>query len=145
MPDERYKAMLPKPTRASAPFWEACDREELLLPSCRPCGRVFYYPRIACPLCGSRDLGWRKTSGRGRVFSPSRVHVSFYGDSWKSQLPYTVILVDLDEGPRMLSRLVGTDAGGVASGDRVEVAFTEIEGRKLPFFKRIIPIQEDMQ
>jgi uncharacterized OB-fold protein len=73
------------------------------------------------------------------------VHVSFYGDAWKSQLPYTVVLVDLDEGPRMLSRLVGTDAGGVASGDRVEVTFTDIEGQKLPFFKRIKPLQEDTQ
>ena len=59
MPDEQYKAILPKPTQASAPFWEGCDREELLLPSCRPCGHVFYYPRIACPSCGKAMGTWK--------------------------------------------------------------------------------------
>jgi uncharacterized protein len=144
MPETQYKAILPKPTRASAPFWDACDREELLLPRCQSCGHVFYYPRIGCPSCGSRDLGWHRSRGRGRIFTHSRVRVSFYGDSWKSQLPYTVVLVDLEEGPRMLSRLVGADAGDAASGDRVEVAFIEIEGRKLPFFKRSTAQQEEM-
>ena len=55
---------------------------------------------------------------------------------WESQLPYTPVLVDLDEGVRMLSRLIGPDRESVAVGDRVAVAFVEIEGHKLPFFRR---------
>jgi uncharacterized OB-fold protein len=64
------------------------------------------------------------------------VHASFYGPQWESQLPYTPVLVDLDEGVRMLSRLIGADRVSVAIGDRVVVAFVDIQGQKLPFFVR---------
>jgi uncharacterized OB-fold protein len=137
MQDAGLKAILPRPTAASAPFWEACNREELLLCGCEDCNALFYYPRIFCPRCAGRKLRWVPSRGTGRVFSHTRVDVSFYGSSWQSQLPYYVILVDLDEGVRMLSRLIGEDCELVRSGDRVEVAFAEIEGRKLPFFRRI--------
>ena len=133
---ENLIAILPTPTAASAPFWQACDRGELQLPHCLRCDRVFYYPRRYCPHCGSFELDTRKASGRGYVFSFTHVHVSFYGPQWESQLPYTPVLVDLDEGVRMLSRLVGPDRELVAVGDRVSVAFAEVQGRKLPFFRR---------
>jgi uncharacterized OB-fold protein len=133
---ENLIAILPTPTAASAPFWQACDRGELQLPHCLRCDRVFYYPRRYCPHCGSFELDTLKASGRGHVFSFTHVHVSFYGPQWESQLPYTPVLVDLDEGVRMLSRLVGPDRELVAVGDRVSVAFAEVQGRKLPFFRR---------
>lgn len=133
---ENLIAILPTPTAASAPFWQACDRGELQLPHCLRCDRVFYYPRRYCPHCGSFELDTRKASGRGHVFSFTHVHVSFYGPQWELQLPYTPVLVDLDEGVRMLSRLVGPDRELVAVGDRVSVAFAEVQGRKLPFFRR---------
>ena len=129
-------AILPTPTAASQPFWDACDRGELQLPHCLGCDRVFYYPRRNCPHCGSAQLDARKATGHGRVFSFTHVHVSFYGAQWESQLPYTPVLVDLDEGVRMLSRLIGPDRDSVSVGDPVAVAFVEIQGRKLPFFRR---------
>jgi uncharacterized OB-fold protein len=129
-------AILPTSTDASKPFWQACNSGELQLPHCMECDRVFYYPRRSCPHCGSTTLDARKSTGNGRVFSFTHVHVSFYGDKWKSQLPYTPVLVDLDEGVRMLSRLVGPDRDKVVVGDRVKVEFVEIEGQKLPFFQR---------
>jgi uncharacterized OB-fold protein len=70
------------------------------------------------------------------VFSFTHVGVSFHGPGWESQLPYTVLLVDLEEGPRMMSRLVGNDRDAVAGGDRVELVFVEIDGQRLPFFQR---------
>ena len=129
-------AILPTPTAASKPFWDACDRGELKLPHCQSCDRTFYYPRRNCPHCGSATLDTRKSAGKGRVFSFTHVHVSFYGSQWESQLPYTPVLVDLDEGVRMLSRLIGSDRETVAVGDRVAIEFVEIQGRKLPFFRR---------
>jgi uncharacterized OB-fold protein len=111
---------LPAMTAASKPFWDACQQERLLLPRCETCGRVFYFPRIHCPYCGSRALGWLQASGRGRVFSFTHVALSFHGSAWESQLPYTVILVDLAEGLRMLSRLLGDDREAVRSGDAVK-------------------------
>jgi uncharacterized protein len=136
MSEHALRAVLPRPTAASAPFWEACNREELILPKCDDCGAVFYYPRIACPHCGSQNLGWIRASGKGRIFSFTRVAVSFHGDVWQLQLPYHVVLVDLAEGPRMVSRLIGKDREDVRSGDGVEVTFPEIEGQRLPFFRR---------
>ncbi len=130
------RAVLPQPTAASAPFWDACDREELVLPVCDDCGETFFYPRIHCPKCASPSLGWKRASGRGKVFSFSHVAVSFHGEEWASQLPYTVVLVDLEDGPRMASRLIGEGRDAVRSGDSVTVTFPEIDGRRLPFFQR---------
>jgi len=130
------RAVLPHPTEASRPFWEACQRGELLLGRCDACDHVFYYPRRHCPACGAPEPGWIRSSGRGRIFSFTHVAVSFHGAGWESQLPYTVILVDLEEGPRMLSRLVGGGREAVKSGDAVEVVFPEVEGQRLPFFRR---------
>ena len=83
------------------------------------------------------ELDTRKASGNGRVFSFTHVHVSFYGSQWESQLPYTPVVVDLDEGVRMLSRLVGPDREQVTVGGPVTVNFVEIEGQKLPIFRRV--------
>lgn len=129
------KAILPKPTADSAPFWEGCDRGELLLARCGGCGHRFYYPRRLCPKCGCGSIGFEPSAGTGTVFSFSEVRVSFYGPAWDSQLPYTVVLVDLDEGPRMLSRLIGNGRSNVRVGDRLRVRFIDVEGHKLPYFE----------
>lgn len=129
------RAVMPKPTNASLPFWEACDREELILPVCNACHHTFYFPRIHCPVCASRDLSWRRASGRAKVFTYTHVAVSFHGPDWDSQLPYTVVIVDLEEGPRMVSRLIGPGRESVKTGDAVSVTFPHVEERKLPFFQ----------
>lgn len=132
----QFKAVLPARTRISARFWAACNEEQLLLAHCQSCAHLFYYPRLACPACGSQALGWRPSTGHGTVYSYSHVLTSFWGSTWQSELPYTVILVYLSEGPRMLSRLVGDGRANVAIGDAVMVDFHAVEGQKLPFFRR---------
>lgn len=128
-------AILPSPTVESEPFWKGCNEGELRLQRCAA-GHLFYHPRQSCPVCGSRDLSWERMSGRGKIYSFSHVNVSFQGSQWESQLPYTVILVDLEEGPRMVSRLVGPDRDQVRVSDSVALNFVEFEGQKLPFFRR---------
>jgi uncharacterized OB-fold protein len=125
-------AALPKPTAASQPFWDACQREALVLPRCDNCQRLSYFPRIHCPHCGGRALTWQRLTGRARVFSFTHVAVAFHGADWTSQLPYTVVLVDLDEGPRMVTRLLGDDRELVQSGDAVQFVFPLIDGMRLP-------------
>ena len=127
-------AILPSPTTISAPFWEGCNRGELLLQHCLACKHVFYFARGFCPKCGDSNLTWQPASGKGTVYSFSHVHVSFYGAKWESQVPYTPALIDLEEGVRMLSRLTGPQRAGVKIGDRVAVSFVEVEKQKLPFF-----------
>ena len=128
-------AHLPPPTVDSAPFWEGCTQGKLLLQACDACKGLIYFPRRTCPRCGAGSLRWAEASGRGHLFSFSQVQVSFYGPEWESELPYTVALVDLAEGPRMLSRMVGA-TDGIAIGDPVQVVFVAVGDRKLPFFQR---------
>lgn len=132
--DKQLLAVLPKPTVDSTPFWEGCNGEQLLLQRCTQCRHVFYFARRLCPACGGGELAWEASQGRGSVYSFSEVHVPFQGPEWASQLPYTVVLVDLDEGPRMLSRWLGPKGTTPAIGQRVRVRFPEVDGQKLPFF-----------
>ncbi|TAL82626.1 MAG: hypothetical protein EPN62_04005 [Candidimonas sp.] len=129
-----YKSLLPTPSIDSAPFWAGCNREILLLQHCADCNTRFYFARRLCPACGGQRLDWEPSTGTGTIFSFSEVHVSFFGPEWNTELPYTVVLIDLDEGPRMLSRLVGRNSSEVKIGDRVKVFFVEAENQKLPFF-----------
>jgi uncharacterized protein len=133
MRHEPHHAVMPTPTSDSREFWAACDNEKLLLLRCTDCAHVSYYPRLACPRCSGRELRWREASGRGVVYSHTTVFTSFYGADWEPEIPYTVLLVDLEEGPRMLTRLVGDD-DGLATGSRVQVEFRAVNGRSYPFF-----------
>jgi hypothetical protein len=133
-------AILPTPSVDSEEFWNACDREELLLRRCEDCGTVFYYPRPHCVKCGGERLQWQRSAGVGAIHSLTNVAVSFYGKDWESQLPYTVVLVDLAEGPRMLSRLLDAKPEQVRIGAPVRLAFVAVDGRKLPFFR---PAEEE--
>jgi uncharacterized OB-fold protein len=121
----------------SIDFWAGCNQGRLLLQWCSNCRRAIYFPRRLCPFCGQSDLHWHQASGLGTIYSHSEVHTPIAGPKWASQLPYTVVLVDLREGPRMASRLIGEDRHAVSIGDRVEVCFVEVSGQKLPFFCRV--------
>jgi uncharacterized OB-fold protein len=130
-----YQAVLHTPTIDSIPFWSACNQEQLLLQRCGECETSFYYARRLCPHCGSEKISWLQSAGKGTVFSCSEVAVSFFGLEWDADLPYTVVLVDLDEGPRMLSRMLKQDQARVSIGARVQVSFVQVQAQKLPFFE----------
>ena len=89
----------------TAPFWEAARRGELVLPRCRTCSTVFFYPRELCPECLSSDLDWVTASGRGRVYSYTIVHQPAH-PSFRADSPYVYAIVQLDEGVRMVSNIV---------------------------------------
>jgi uncharacterized OB-fold protein len=92
----------------------------LLLPRCDACATVIWYPRTFCPACASRDVTWIEASGRGVVHSYTVVHkgTGLYADA----APYVVAYVELDEGPRIMTNIVGpTD--GIAIGDTVVAEF----------------------
>jgi uncharacterized OB-fold protein len=126
------------PSSTTGIFWAACNEGKLLLSHCDACGRSFYYPRTGCPFCGGEALSWRASTGLGSVFTYSHVELAL-ATEWESLIPYTVLLVDLDEGVRMLSRLVGSDHRDVQIGDRVCVEFVKRGLQMLPYFKRGAP------
>ena len=114
-------------------FWRASAEARLLLAHCAACHATFHYQRVLCPRCGTLDPGWLEATGKGTVFSHTTVHTSFYGSTWEGEIPYVVVIVALDEGPRILSRLVGDDSG-LGIGAPVHVAFCRLGERVYPFF-----------
>lgn len=90
------------------------DQGVFALPTCVRCDRAHYSPRVLCPHCGSDSIAWRKSLGRGVVYSTSVV-------TPRGAEPYAVVLVELDEGPRLMSNLVGMPADQVQIGMRVRV------------------------
>lgn len=106
MPED-YKAPLPAATPDSAPFWEAARRHELRLQRCRGCAQAYFYPRNVCPHCLSADVEWFTASGRGRLHSFTVVHRGLKYPPLPT--PYVLALIELDEGPRLMSNLVGID------------------------------------
>jgi uncharacterized protein len=79
-----------------------------------------------CPFCFADDIAWRPASGRGRISTFTRVHKAWF-PAFADETPYTVVQVELDEGPRLTSRLVDARDRPVAIGQRVEVTFTDID------------------
>jgi uncharacterized OB-fold protein len=128
---ERFR---PPTSPASEPYWEATRERRLVLQWCRPCDRAIFFPREACPSCLGTDLEYRPASGQGTVHALS-TQPSPANPTMAGREPYVVALVDLDEGVRMMTNLVGADAGSFAVGDRVQVAWEPLtDGRHLPVF-----------
>lgn len=90
----------------SAEYWEGLARGELRLQACTRCGTLRHYPRLLCSRCFSDGVVWRAVSGRGRVHSWTVVHHAFH-PAFAGDLPYTLVTVDLEEGPRALGRWHG--------------------------------------
>jgi hypothetical protein len=115
-------------------FWGATAEGRLLLKRCLDCGSVIWYPRAICPECASLRTEWFPASGRGRVYSYTLNHRG--QGAYSGAGPYVLAYVELDEGPRMMTNIVGADAVGVAVGMRVEVVFHDTgDGTALPRFR----------
>ena len=95
----------PVPTPDTAPYWEAAARGELLLPRCDSCTRPHFYPRPVCPLCGNTDLTWTAMSGHATLHSYVLSHRRAPGFT----TPIVIAVVELAEGPRLMSNVVGVD------------------------------------
>lgn len=114
-------------------FWEATTEERLLLGRCADCGHTFYYPRSRCPDCLSVATALVEASGRGTVYSYSAVRQS--EGAYVDAVPYVLAYVELEEGPRVMTNVVGTPVDDVEVGQPVEVTFDETGGAyKLPRF-----------
>jgi uncharacterized OB-fold protein len=117
---------LPRPERKdlTAPFWEATKRGELVCQRCRQCGNWIFYPREQCPVCFSRELEWAPVSGRGRVHSFTVVHQPANA-AFEPDAPYVYAVIQLDEGVRMVSNVVGCAPADVTVDMPVTAVFEE--------------------
>lgn len=123
----------PRPTPQTQPFWDGAAAGRLDLPYCQACSQYFWYPRLACPQCGSRDVTWRTTSGTGSVWSYVTMHRAAPG--FEADVPYVVALIELSEGPRLLSNVVGSADGSVSLGADVTVEFERRADMSIPVFR----------
>lgn len=119
---ETYDKPLPTITPETEPFWTATRNGKLSMQKCCGCGHVRYPVSAVCPRCLSEDAEWVDLSGKGSVFSYIVFH-QVYNQAFAKDVPYNVALIQLDEGPRMFSNVVGVPNDAVKVGDRVEAVF----------------------
>jgi uncharacterized OB-fold protein len=126
---------LPSPDDYTRTWWDATTERRLLVVRCGSCGRAHYYPRPFCPRCGSEDVSWEEASGRATLYTWSVVHQNDL-PPFRDKLPYVAAVVDLEEGPRMMTNVVGADPAGLAMGMALVVEFEELaDGFHIPVFR----------
>ena len=131
-----YLKPVPMPDPDSAPFWDACREHRLILQTCTACRVVRYPPGPFCPHCRARGADWIQSAGRGKVFSWIVVTHPVPKEVYAGEVPYVVALIELDEGVRMASNIVGCAPSDVRGDMRVEVVFDDVApGTTLPRFR----------
>jgi len=120
-----YAKPLPQVTPEMKPFWDAARRHELVVQRCTGCGTHRFPARDICSRCLSRDAAWIPVTGRGSVFSWAIMH-QVYHPGFAAEVPYAVVVIELDEGARLVSNLVDCAPADIRAGMPVEVVFDDV-------------------
>jgi uncharacterized protein len=125
---------LPTPEGDTVAFWEAARQGRLLIRHCISCGAYSYYPRAFCPKCWSEDIEWFQASGKGTLYTWSVIYSNDM-PPFKARIPYVAAIVDLAEGPRMMTNVVECPFDLLRIGMALQVAFQSIsEDFTIPVF-----------
>jgi len=131
-----YDKPLPTLDESNKPFWNAAREGKLALQHCTACGKPRYPINHVCPHCLSDKFEWKAVSGRGTVYSSIVFH-QVYHQAFAGDVPYNVSLIQLEEGPRMFSNVVGIPPSQVKVGDKVRVVFDPVTPEiSIPRFQR---------
>jgi uncharacterized OB-fold protein len=129
------KKQPPLITTSNKAFWDAARDHELVIVRCRTCGKFSLTPAVCS--CDSPRPEWVLASGRGQVFTFCIYHQPFH-PAWKDEIPYNVAYVKLDEGPLLITNIVGCDNKDIYIGMPVEVVFEDIDDKvTLPRFRPV--------
>ncbi len=122
-----YSKLVPRPLNPewTKPFWEAAKRHELVMPRCKTCDQLFFYPRSECPRCLSNDIEWMKVSGRGHLHTYTVVYHPANA-AFRDDTPYIYAVVQLNEGPRMVSNVVQCEIEAVRVDMPLEAVFDDV-------------------
>ena len=120
-----YRKPLPKPAVESEPFWHGCKKHQLLLPHCPHCKSYWFPASVTCPQCLSLHWEWKPSPGKGKIHSFGVYH-RVYHKGFEPEIPYAVALVQLDEGPRLVSNIVGCTLEELRCDAPVEVVFEDV-------------------
>jgi uncharacterized OB-fold protein len=124
---------LPEKTPLTAPYWQALDEGHLVVARC-DCGHAFLPPRPLCPRCLQAAWRWERASGKGRLVSWVVYHTAYH-PAYADRLPYNVALVELDEGPRLITNLVDAPDQLVADAP-VDLCIEREQGWALARFRQ---------
>ncbi len=126
---------VPRPTPETQPFWDAAQRDELCIQYCHDCGSHYFYPRPFCPDCFGENVTWEAVSGRATLHSYVINHRPAPG--FEDEAPYAIALVQLHEGPRMMTNIVGVPntPEALVLDMELEVTFEDQGGMKVPKFR----------
>ena len=132
-----YNKPLPNVNQDSREFWSGSKVHELRFQRCKDCGYIRWPASMVCPLCYSRDTQWIVASGKGKVYTFVVYHVAYH-PGFKDEVPYVVAVVELEEGPHLLTNIVGCRPDDVKCDMPVEVTWEDItEEFSLPQFRPI--------
>lgn len=120
-----YDKPLPSIDAQNRPYWDAARAHEIRLPKCDACGHLRVVFERWCPRCGGDASTWTRMSGRGTVWSHCTFHRPYF-KAFQDEIPYGVALVQLDEGPRLITNIVGIPRERVTIGLRVEAVFDDV-------------------
>lgn len=120
-----YTKPLPHIDQANRPYWQGLKEGRVTFLTCASCDRMRVYTFRKCPHCGSEDTRWTELPGTGEIWSLGRFH-QVYFEGFREEVPYTVAIVHLDDGPRVYSNIVETAAEDVKIGARVEPVFDAV-------------------
>lgn len=115
---------LPSPDNETRPFWDAARDGRLIVKHCQDCGEYSFYPRPFCPKCWSDDVAWEEASGRATLYTYSVVRRNDL-PPFGGRVPYVAAVVDLEEGPRMMTNLEGCDEADLRIGMPLVVDYRE--------------------
>jgi len=126
---------VPVPNPDNVGFWEGCRAHELRLQRCTRCGTVRHQPRPMCPACNSLAHEWTRASGRATIYSFTIVHGPTL-PVFQARAPYNVAVVQLEEGPFMVTNIVDCTAAALRIGLPVVVSFADVsDAISLPLFR----------
>ena len=126
---------LPRPYQDTAEYWSAARDHRFVIQRCKDCGEHQFYPRGVCSHCLSSDLEWNEASGAGTVYSFSVNHRAPH-PGFADKVPFVLAIVELAEGPRMMTNIVDCDPESVAIGMAVSVTFDDVtDDVTLPKFR----------
>jgi uncharacterized OB-fold protein len=126
---------LPTIEDESRPFWDAAREGRFLIARCHDCGKPHHYPRPFCPFCWSENVQWEQASGKATLYTYSVVYVNDL-PPFKERLPYVAAVVDLAEGPRVMTNIIGCEPADLRIGQALEVCFEALTPEiTAPMFK----------
>jgi uncharacterized protein len=137
---DQFRYDIPTVDAGTRPHWDGVAEGRLLIKRCRDCSRAHFYPRGFCPHCWSTAVEWEQASGLGTLYTWSVVHVNDL-PPFDQRVPYIAAIVELAEGPRLMTNVVDCPIADLHADMELELACRAIpDGPPLPFFRpRALP------